>query len=58
MFFCSGNIVKLYKKYDTKKDFSRIGEFITYGIGPHEIKIFRDTIIIANGGVLTHPEYP
>ena len=44
--------------YDTKKDFSRIGEFITYGIGPHEIKIFRDTIIIANGGVLTHPDFP
>lgn len=34
-----------------------IGEFESYGIGPHEIKLMPDghTLVVANGGLLTHP---
>lgn len=34
-----------------------LGEYNSHGIGPHEIKLMPDgkTIVIANGGILTHP---
>ncbi len=45
--------------YDPFRDFRRVGEFQTYGIGPHEIKIAKNgKLIIANGGILTHPDFP
>lgn len=35
-----------------------IGEFESYGIGPHEVKLMPDghTLVVANGGLLTHPD--
>jgi len=37
----------------------RVGEFSTGGIGPHEVVLMPDgrTLCVANGGILTHPDY-
>ncbi|WP_454674792.1 DUF1513 domain-containing protein [Achromobacter pestifer] len=37
----------------------RIGEFDSGGIGPHEVVLMPDgkTLCVANGGILTHPDY-
>jgi hypothetical protein len=37
----------------------RLGEFVTGGIGPHEVVLMPDggTLCVANGGLLTHPDY-
>src|SRR5690606_41790368 len=47
--------------YDTSPggNFRRIGEFETGGIGPHEAVLLNDgrTVCVANGGILTHPDY-
>ncbi|BCG83927.1 hypothetical protein MesoLj113c_00370 [Mesorhizobium sp. 113-3-9] len=45
--------------YDARAKFSRIGEFPTYGMGPHELLLLGDgrTIAVANGGIETHPDY-
>lgn len=39
--------------------YRRIGEFETGGIGPHEVVLLPDgkTLCVANGGILTHPDY-
>lgn len=39
--------------------YRRIGEFSTGGIGPHEVVLMPDgsTVCVANGGILTHPDY-
>jgi hypothetical protein len=39
--------------------YRRMGEFETGGIGPHEIVLMPDgrTACVANGGILTHPDY-
>jgi len=45
--------------YDTRNDYNRIGEMKTYGIGPHEFRLFQDkTLVVANGGIRTHPDMP
>lgn len=46
--------------YDATDGYSRLGEFDTHGIGPHEALLLADgrTIAVANGGILTHPDYP
>ncbi|MBV6658248.1 MAG: DUF1513 domain-containing protein [Devosiaceae bacterium] len=46
--------------YDVQAGYRRIGEFATHGIGPHEALLLADgrTVAIANGGILTHPDYP
>lgn len=46
--------------YDVDKGFARIGELPCYGVGTHEILFAPDgrTLIVANGGILTHPDYP
>ncbi len=46
--------------YDTENTFKRLGEVSSGGIGPHEILLSQDgqTLIVANGGILTHPDYP
>ena len=38
--------------------FQRTGEFQTYGVGPHELLLMPDeeTLVIANGGIRTHPD--
>lgn len=40
------------------KNYRRIGEFYSGGIGPHELKTMPDdqTLVIANGGIKTHPD--
>jgi hypothetical protein len=45
--------------YDARSDFARVGEFPTYGVGPHELLLMDDgrTIAIANGGIETHPDF-
>jgi hypothetical protein len=45
--------------YDASGGFRRVGEFRTSGIGPHEIVLMPDgrTVCVANGGILTHPDY-
>lgn len=45
--------------YDGSRGFARIGEFPTYGIGPHDMTLAADgrTLAIANGGIETHPDF-
>lgn len=45
--------------YDVTRGYTRIGEFPTYGIGPHEVLLMPDgrTLAIANGGIETHPDF-
>lgn len=46
--------------YDCHDNFRRIGEFSSGGVGPHEIRLRNDgqTLVVANGGILTHPDMP
>ena len=39
--------------------YRRVGEFDCGGIGPHEVLLLPDgkTLCVANGGILTHPDY-
>lgn len=39
-------------------NYMRIGEFSAHGIGPHELRTMPDgdTLVIANGGIRTHPD--
>jgi hypothetical protein len=45
--------------YDVAGAYTRIGEYQTYGVGPHEVILLPDgkTFAIANGGIETHPDY-
>ncbi len=44
--------------YDAGGRYRRVGEFPTYGIGPHEVILLGDgkTLAVANGGIETHIE--
>lgn len=44
--------------YDVKGGFSRIGEFPSGGVGPHDLHLLPDgkTLVVANGGIETHPD--
>ena len=46
--------------YDSDQNYRRVGELHSYGIGPHEIRLQSDgdTLVVANGGILTHPDLP
>ena len=46
--------------YDAGKGYERAGEIDSHGIGPHEIALLSDgaTLVVANGGILTHPDLP
>lgn len=46
--------------YDAEQNYRRVGEIDSYGIGPHEIRLLSDgnTLVVANGGILTHPDLP
>ena len=46
--------------YDALNNFRRIGEYDSGGIGPHEVILAADgkMLIVANGGILTHPDFP
>lgn len=45
--------------YDACRSFRRIGELESHGVGPHEAILLSDgcTVAVANGGILTHPEF-
>lgn len=45
--------------YDATDNFRRIGEFDALGTGPHDLLLSPDGrhLIIANGGIQTHPDY-
>ena len=45
--------------YDVAGGYTRLGEFDTYGTGPHEILLMPDgtTFAVANGGIETNPDY-
>lgn len=45
--------------YDGTNRFSRIGEFPSYGIGPHDMTLSADggMLAIANGGIETNPDF-
>ncbi|MCB1510244.1 MAG: DUF1513 domain-containing protein [Hyphomicrobiaceae bacterium] len=40
-------------------DYRRIGEWPSFGLGPHDLNLLSDdrTLVVANGGILTHPEH-
>lgn len=44
--------------YDAADSWRRIGEWQTGGMDPHDLRLLPDgrTLIVANGGILTHPE--
>lgn len=45
--------------YEVAGGYKRIGEFPSYGIGPHEVILLPDgkTLAVANGGIETHPDF-
>ena len=45
--------------YDASAGFQRIGEFEAHGIGTHDMTVSDDgmMLIIANGGIRTHPDF-
>lgn len=45
--------------YDGTNGFARIGEFPSYGIGPHDMTLSADgqMLVVANGGIETHPDF-
>lgn len=46
--------------YDAAAGYRRVGELSSHGVGPHEIRLMPDgeTLVVANGGILTHPDLP
>ncbi|MEM8773590.1 MAG: DUF1513 domain-containing protein [Pseudomonadota bacterium] len=44
--------------WDARGAYQRLGAFPSSGIGPHELRIMPDgeTLVVANGGIETHPE--
>ena len=44
--------------WDAASGYRRMGQFSSGGVGPHEIGLMPDgaTLIVANGGIRTHPE--
>lgn len=46
--------------YDVANSMTRIGEFESHGVGPHDIEIMPDGkhMVIANGAIETHPDMP
>ena len=44
--------------WDARNGYNRLGEFWSGGTGPHDIKLMLDgkTLVVANGGIETHPE--
>lgn len=46
--------------YDAGSSYRRADELPSHGVGPHEIRLLADgsTLVIANGGIRTHPDLP
>ncbi|WP_454853548.1 DUF1513 domain-containing protein [Rhizobium binxianense] len=45
--------------YDATNRFARIGEYETYGVGPHDMTVSDNgrMLVVANGGIETHPDF-
>ncbi|KAA0699219.1 DUF1513 domain-containing protein [Neorhizobium sp. P12A] len=45
--------------YDARNRFARIGEYETFGIGPHDMTVSDDgrSLVVANGGIETNPDF-
>jgi hypothetical protein len=45
---------------DVQQGYRRVAELPAHGIGPHDVKLLSDghTLVVANGGILTHPDTP
>jgi hypothetical protein len=50
----------LVGRYDPDRGYRRIGESPTHGVGPHEVTVLGDgrTLVVANGGIVTHADAP
>lgn len=50
--------IGIWQVSEDASTFQRSGEFQTYGVGPHELLLMPDqeTLVIANGGIRTHPD--
>ena len=46
--------------YDATDGYRRAGELPSHGIGPHDVRLLSDgnTLVVANGGILTRPDLP
>lgn len=46
--------------HDVRGGWRKIDEFASHGVGPHELLLAADghTLVVANGGILTHPDTP
>jgi len=46
--------------YDACDGWRRVGELPSHGTGPHDIRLHPDgnTLVVANGGIHTHPDMP
>lgn len=44
--------------WDARQKYKRLGEFASGGVGPHDVKLMPSsaTLVVANGGIETHPE--
>lgn len=44
--------------WDVESGYTRMGEFPSGGVGPHELRLMPDgkSLVIANGGIETHPD--
>lgn len=44
--------------WDVTQNYTRLGEFSSGGVGPHDLKLMPDgeTLVVANGGIETHPD--
>ena len=56
-FDAGDGVIGIYAK---AKRWARSGELASHGIGPHQIGLLGDgnTLVVANGGILTHPDMP
>ncbi len=43
--------------YDVTQGYRRVGEWLSHGLGPHDIKVIPELqlVVVANGGIKTHP---
>ena len=46
--------------YNVQDGYRRLGELDSHGVGPHQIHLLNDgrTLVVANGGIQTHPDLP
>ena len=44
--------------WDVSAGYKRLGEFDSHGVGPHDVRLMPDgvTLVVANGGIETHPD--